>query len=608
MQKIEGSPKSLKQLLQNTKYSIHYYQREYMWQRKNIEELVDDLTSEFLLFYQPGTPRTEVDNYGVYFMGSVVLAGRENAIIDGQQRLSSLTLLMIYLNNRLKKIGGAHKALGEMIYSESHGIASFNINVEDRQACMQALYDGEVFETEGQPESVQNLYNRYQDIVDLFPGEIDDAAILHFCDWLTDRVQFIEILAQAEQDAHKVFVLMNDRGLSLTSTEMLKGYLLSEISNDKTRKELNDIWKAKVELLKKTDDTGKGDEVFIKAWLRAQYAVTIRENRADSDKRDFDIIGGPFHKWVRDEHSALGLNSSADFEAFIRSFARFADAYVQIKQAESVFNEDMKYVYYNARIDFTLQPMLLLAALTQEDGLVAEREKMSLVARFIDLLINVRIVRYKSVDYSTMKNYVFSTVKEIRRSSIPQLKAKLLARVRDLAFDPEKELASFGLNSFSKKYIKNMLARVTSYIEEATSVTPNYVSYMDKSTKNPFEIEHIICDHFEWFEPEYADQEEFKRWRNNIGGLLLLHKSINASLNDALYPVKLAKYCSNEGNIYTESLGQQAYQNNPRFNRFVAENALPFTAYESFGKDQITARCMLFAKLMKLVWNEKESV
>ena len=48
MKKIEGSPKSLKQLLQNTKYSIHYYQREYMWQRKHIEELIDDLTSEFL--------------------------------------------------------------------------------------------------------------------------------------------------------------------------------------------------------------------------------------------------------------------------------------------------------------------------------------------------------------------------------------------------------------------------------------------------------------------------------------------------------------------------------------------------------------------------------
>ena len=83
MKKIEGSPKNLKQLLQNTKYSIHYYQREYMWQRKHIEELIDDLTSEFLEYYQPGDARPAVADYGAYFMGSIVLAGRENAIIDG---------------------------------------------------------------------------------------------------------------------------------------------------------------------------------------------------------------------------------------------------------------------------------------------------------------------------------------------------------------------------------------------------------------------------------------------------------------------------------------------------------------------------------------------
>lgn len=43
MKKTEGSPNDLKQLLQNTKYSIHYYQREYMWQRKHIEEFIDEL-------------------------------------------------------------------------------------------------------------------------------------------------------------------------------------------------------------------------------------------------------------------------------------------------------------------------------------------------------------------------------------------------------------------------------------------------------------------------------------------------------------------------------------------------------------------------------------
>lgn len=603
MQKIEGSPKSLKQLLQNTKYSIHYYQREYMWQRKNIEELVDDLTSEFLEFYRTGDSRTAVANYGVYFMGSIVLAGRENAIIDGQQRLSSLTLLMMYLNNRLRKKGLSHKTIGEMIYSESFGVESFNINVEDRQECMKAIFNGTPFETEGQPESVRNLYNRYQDIEVLFPETIVKDSLLNFCDWLVEKVQFIEIVAQAEQDAHKVFVLMNDRGLSLTSTEMLKGYLLSEISNDKTRKELNDLWKEKIELLKKTDETGKGDEVFLKAWLRSQYAVTIRETKADSDKRDFDIIGGPFHKWVRDEHLQLGLKESKDFEDFIRSFAKFADAYIMIKNAEKTFSQDTKYTFYNAKVDFTLQPMLLLATLTEKDNVATVKEKIELAARFIDILIVTRIVQYKSVEYSTIKNYIFSTVKDVRRSTVSKLKSKLLARCRELKFNVDKEILGFGLNNFSKKYIKHMLARVTSYIEESIKVSSNYTNYMNKDTKNPFEIEHIICDHYEWFASEYRDLEEFKEYRNRIGALLLLNKSINASLSDALYDEKLRKYCSAEGNIYTESLGKQAYSHNPKFKKFIAENSLSFAPCSEFGKKQITARGKLFAQLMRLVWN-----
>lgn len=218
MKKIEGSPKNLKQLLQNTKYSIHYYQREYMWQRKHIEELIDDLTSEFLDYYKTDDPRQAVADYGSYFMGSIVLAGRENAIIDGQQRFSSLTLLLMYLNNRLKSIGQSYNMIETMIFSESFGTKSFNINVDDRQDCMNAIFNDTDFDTTGAGESVKNLYGRYQDIQDVFPADITDDMLLHFCDWVAEKVFFIEIVATTEQDAHKVFVTMNDRGLSLTST------------------------------------------------------------------------------------------------------------------------------------------------------------------------------------------------------------------------------------------------------------------------------------------------------------------------------------------------------------------------------------------------------
>lgn len=65
MKKIDGTPKTLKELLLNTKYLIHYYQREYQWQKKQIEEMVEDLTSEFLNFYQEGDDRINVKDYGV---------------------------------------------------------------------------------------------------------------------------------------------------------------------------------------------------------------------------------------------------------------------------------------------------------------------------------------------------------------------------------------------------------------------------------------------------------------------------------------------------------------------------------------------------------------
>jgi hypothetical protein len=76
-------------------------------------------------------------------------------------------------------------------------------------------------------------------------------------------------------------------------------------------------------------------------------------------------------------------------------------------------------------------------------------------------------------------------------------------------------------------------------------------------------------------------------------------------LNDKLYSHKINKYCSNEGNIYTESLGELAYKNNPRFLRFKNEYNLNFEAYSEFGKNEILQRNKLVAQLVKLIWNDE---
>ncbi len=601
MEKIDGSPKNLKQLLQNTKYTIHYYQREYMWQRNHIEELLDDLTSEFLENYKPGDSREDVAKYGAYFMGSIVLA--ENAIIDGQQRFTSLTLLLMYLKNRLRNIGQDYNVIDAMIYSERFGKKSFNIDIEDRHLCMEAIFDDKDFDPSDSSDSVQNLYARYKDIIDIFSSnEIKDNLLFHFCDWLIERVFFIEIVASTEQDAHKVFITMNDRGLRLTSTEMLKGYILSEIKNNSKREKANKTWKNVIFQLKRDSDKDDGDEVFIKAWLRAQYAETIRDTKAGAENKDFDEIGNAFHKWVRENREKLALSTTEDYERFVETFAKFADVYLRIRKAERTFDEKLQYIYYNAQVAFTLQPQLLLAPIKPSDNGKEINEKINLVARFIDLLIISRVTNAKSVAYSTIKNYVFNVTKDIRRCDISVLKEKLRQHYDKL---DKPNVSGFRLYPFTQKYVKHMLARITSYIEEQTDTIPNYCNYMQtKKAKNPFEIEHIIPDHFEWFTEEYTDKDDFSRWRNSIGALLLLHKSINASLNDARYSAKIKKYCSTEGNIYTASLGKEAYSHNPRFVAFINAHGLKFKAYDKFGKKEIAERLDLVSQLAALVWND----
>ena len=70
--------------------------------------------------------------------------------------------------------------LSDLIFSLRRGKRSFNIDVEERTPCMEALFAGTAFEETGQPESVANILHRYKDIEELFPDDLADAALPYF--------------------------------------------------------------------------------------------------------------------------------------------------------------------------------------------------------------------------------------------------------------------------------------------------------------------------------------------------------------------------------------------------------------------------------------------
>ena len=128
--KIEAHDRTLSWVLEKKKYTVDYFQREYSWGQKHIEQLVSDLTTSFLNEYTDGDSRTDGANYNNYYLGPFVISEKKGirSIIDGQQRLTSLTLLLIYINNLQKEIG-LNEDIKDMIFSESRGIKSFNIQV-----------------------------------------------------------------------------------------------------------------------------------------------------------------------------------------------------------------------------------------------------------------------------------------------------------------------------------------------------------------------------------------------------------------------------------------------------------------------------------------------
>ena len=267
---IDGKGKTIRELLANRKYSIDYYQREYKWEAKQLAELIDDLCDKFFESYDPTHERPKVKDYGHYFLGSIIISakGTEKFVIDGQQRLTTITLLLIYLRNLAQE---EQKGLvADLIFSVSYGQRNFNLDVPDRTACMESLYLGTQYQSPDDNESVANILARYSEIDDVFPSELKEEALPFFTDWLIENVHLVEITAYTDGDAYTIFETMNDRGLSLTPADMLKGYLLANISDQETRTSANSIWKKRTVIL---NEIGKDeDDAGIKAWLRGQYA------------------------------------------------------------------------------------------------------------------------------------------------------------------------------------------------------------------------------------------------------------------------------------------------------------------------------------------------
>ncbi len=486
------------------------------------------------------------------------------------------------------------------------------MDVPERVGCMDALFRGRQPNVEGQPESVNNIVTRFEQIQNRLsleeaqPGEqprIDKAALPFFADWLLEKVYLVEIEAASDADAYTIFETMNDRGLSLTPTEMLKGYLLANITDSGDRFAANDVWKRRVTALQ---ELGKEEDAdSIKSWLRSQYAEDLRERSRNAAPRDFERIGTEFHRWVRDKKDDIELGRSADFSLFIRNdFDFYTRRYEEIRRAGDDLTDGLEEIAYNAWHSFTLQYTVLMAPLRIDDNGAIIRKKLRLVATYLDILLARRIWNWRDIGYSTMSYAMFSLVRDVRRKE-----AQDLARLLHSRLNGEESFAGnaywFGLHQRNASKVHYLLARLTDFVEMQSDRLPSrYHEYIQRGGNDAYEIEHIWADHPDRHAEEFEHPENFRRDRDRIGGLLLLPKGFNASFGDMEYTAKLEHYYGQ--NLLAKSLHERAYENNPGFVTFARNSGLPFRPHPEFKRADNAARQELYLRIAERIWDPEK--
>jgi hypothetical protein len=600
VKEIRGDAKNLRALLGSAKFAIDYYQREYRWETKQVVELIEDLTEKFTDSHEPGNDRSSVEQYGHYFLGSIIVSDKDGRkyLIDGQQRLTTLTLLLIHIYRQLTS--DEQKAqLADLIFSQKFGRRSFNLEVEERTACMEALFTGVPFDETGRAESVVNILHRYQDVEDLFPEELRGEALPYFADWLIENVHLVEITAYSDADAYTIFETMNDRGLSLTPTDMLKGYLLANITDADRRNAASRAWRQNVTALQAIGKEEDADG--IKAWLRSQYAQSIRERKRGAQPRDFDLIGTEFHRWVRDREEALALTGGTAFSQFIEGeFAFYGQWYARVRQAAENLTPGLEAIHFNAQNNFTLQYPVLLAPLRRTDAEEVILRKLRIVAAFVDILVTRRIWNWRAIDYSTMQYAMFLVMREIRGQDVPALVQLLGDRLaaEEETFGKNDRFRMHGTNG---RQIRRLLARMTDYVETRSGRASRYHEYVHRRGRNGYEVEHVWADHPDRHVDEFSHPADFEEYRNRIGGLLLLPKSFNASFGDLSYVQKRKHYLKQ--NLLAQSLHEDAYDRDPGFARFVRESGLAFRPHSEFKRADLDARQHLYRQLAEQIWS-----
>jgi uncharacterized protein with ParB-like and HNH nuclease domain len=546
------------------KYVVPRFQREYSWTKEQVSELWDDIVSNISI-------NNDDFLYEEYFIGSLVLVGNDKSlslqIVDGQQRLTTLTILLSVLCQRFVEI--EKRNLAESIYEnyiagkDDDGNYYFKLENETPKPFFQTTIQ-HIDKQKNSPSSEEekNLLNSYNEFyvytsieslkVKFCLSKIDvnlhERLLKAVRDQVVKYLKVIFITVSEEDEAYTIFETLNARGMNLSFVDLIKNKIFKDITTKHPDDSAKTNWKKLRNIIASRDNIG-GLETFVRHWWIAQYSYVSADNVYKS-----------FKKYWK--------SGKIDPQIFIDELVNDATLYVKLHSPviEDFKQQEEKDLYRSllALKIFNVsqqRPFILSLFKAREKGnlrLVEMKETLSFIEKFHFMFNAVCSMRPSGIEgsYSKAARQLFEAKdSNSARTVIKDLKQQLVTRLPDKALFKEKFCNLRYLKGYTKD--KKLIQYIFSYIESV------------KQTTNEFKPDSITLEHIL---PQSMSAEDY---RGSIGNLLPLGSELNEEAGNKEPIDKLE--------IYKRS-------------NFILTQEFSKNAFEKWGQDEIQARTILLAE------------
>lgn len=272
-------------ILKTLQLRVPRYQRSYTWKRENVDTLLDDII-------------TAMDaGDGDYFLGSIVLERTNDSayeIIDGQQRLATALIVLAAIRDKLHadgQVDSAQELSRDYIATRDRRTLSLTPKLSLNDSDQSFFFDLIISFGEDKPAPVPSrdshkaLLAAYECAKERITGLASSGpARLHdLADYLTDNAVVIRVVVPDDINAFRIFEALNDRGIDLAISDLLKNYLFS-ISASRID-ETQAAWLAMTSILESTGEKGIVLDYIRHAWSARNGLVRERQLFADVKKK-----------------------------------------------------------------------------------------------------------------------------------------------------------------------------------------------------------------------------------------------------------------------------------------------------------------------------------